>query len=130
MKPKLLIVDDDVAITQQLFWMLCDQFDVTTANDLSSAVRRATIFEPNIAIIDLHLPPTLDSSDTGMRILAYIKSHLPATKVFVVSSAAGVEIQKECYRHGADAFLGKPLDVEQLLSVVRCAGIEQQLGAA
>ena len=127
MKPKLLIVDDDVAITQQLFWMLCEQFDVTTANDLASAIRRATIYEPNVAIIDLHLPPTLNSPDTGLRILEYVKCHLPSTKVFVVSSTAGIEIQKECFRNGADAFLSKPLDVEQLLSTVRSAGIEQQL---
>jgi DNA-binding NarL/FixJ family response regulator len=127
MKPKLLIVDDDVAITQQLFWMLCDQFDVTTANDLASAVRRATIYEPDVAILDLHLPPTLNSPDTGMRVLEYVKSHLPATKVFVVSSAAGIELQQECLSSGADGFLSKPLDVEQLLSAVRSAGIEQQL---
>ena len=38
-KPKVLIVDDDVAITQQLFWTLCDEFEVMTANNLSSAIR-------------------------------------------------------------------------------------------
>ncbi len=126
MKPKLLIVDDDVAITQQLFWMLCEEFDVTTANDLASAIRRATIYEPDVTILDLHLPPTLNSSDTGIRILEYIKNHLPSSKVFVVSSASHIEMQKECFRIGADGFLSKPLEVEQLLSSVRCAGIEQQ----
>lgn len=130
MKPKLLIVDDDVAITQQLFWTLCDEFDVTTANDLASAIRRVTIYEPDVTILDLHLPPTLNSADTGMRVLEYIKCHLPSSKVFVISSAAGIEMQKACFRSGADGFLSKPLDVEQLLSAVRCAGIEQQFAAA
>src|SRR5437764_490246 len=46
-KPKVLIVDDDVAITQQLFWTLCDEFEVMTANNLSSAIRRATIGSPS-----------------------------------------------------------------------------------
>src|SRR5215218_11346170 len=85
-KPKVLIIDDDVAITQQLFWTLCDEFEVMTANGLSSAIRRATIYEPDVAILDLHLPPTLDAPDTGLRILDYVKSHLPASKVFVASS--------------------------------------------
>ena len=40
MKPKVLIVDDDVAITQQLYWTLCDEFEVMTANSLSLAIRR------------------------------------------------------------------------------------------
>ncbi|HEX8853368.1 MAG TPA: response regulator, partial [Pyrinomonadaceae bacterium] len=130
MKPKLLIVDDDLAITRQLFWMLSEEFDVTTANDLSTALRRATIYEPDVAILDLHLPPTLNSPDAGLRILEYVKSHVPSAKVFVVSSAAGIETQKACFRSGADGFLSKPLDVEQLLSTVRGAGLERRLAAA
>ena len=41
----------------------------------------------------------------------------------------GIEMQKQCLESGADGFLSKPLDVEQLLSAVRCAGIEQHLAA-
>ena len=85
MKPKLLIVDDDVAITRQLFWMLCDEFEVLTAHDLQTAIRRATVYEPDVSIIDLHLPPTVNSTDTGVRVLEYVKGRLPASKVFVIS---------------------------------------------
>ena len=130
MKPKLLIVDDDVAITRQLFWMLCDEFEVLTAHDLQSALRRATVYEPHVSIIDLHLPPTMNSTDTGLRVLEYVKGHLPASKVFVISSEAGVETQKDCFRQGADDFLSKPLDVERLLSTVRRTAMEVQLSAA
>ena len=119
MKPKVLIVDDDVAITQQLFWMLCDDYEVMTANDLTSAVRRATIYEPVLSILDLHLPPTLNSADAGLRIIEYIKGHFPKSKVFVISSAATAELQKACIKSGADGFLSKPLDIENLLTTVR-----------
>ena len=130
MKPKVLIIDDDVAVTQQLFWTLCEEFEVMTANNLASAIRRATIYEPEIAILDLHLPPTLDAPDTGLRILEYVKAHLPTSKVFVVSSAASVEQQKDCIRRGADGFLSKPLDVEHLLSTVRRTALARRLEAA
>ena len=130
MKPKVLIIDDDVAVTQQLFWTLCEEFEVMTANNLASAIRRATIYEPEIAILDLHLPPTLDAPDTGLRILEYVKAHLPSSKVFVVSSAATVEQQKDCIRRGADGFLSKPLDVEHLLSTVRRTALARRLEAA
>lgn len=130
MKPKVLIVDDDVAVAQQLFWTLCDEFEVMTANNLASAIRRATIYEPDIAILDLHLPPTLDAPDTGLRVLDYVKAHLPASKVFVVSSAATAEQQKDCIRRGADGFLSKPLDVEHLLSTVRRTALARRLEAA
>ena len=129
MKPKVLIVDDDVAITQQLFWTLCDEFEVMTANSLSSAIRRATIYEPDIAILDLHLPPTLDAPDTSLRILDYVKSHLPASRVFVASSDPSVEVRKDCIRRGADGFFDKPLDVERLLSTVRRMAVAGRLAA-
>ena len=129
MKPKVLIVDDDVAITQQLFWTLCNEFEVMTANSLSSAIRRATIYEPDIAILDLHLPPTLDAPDTSLRILDYVKSHLPASRVFVASSDPSVEVRKDCIRRGADGFFDKPLDVERLLSTVRRMAVAGRLAA-
>ena len=128
-KPKVLIVDDDVAITQQLFWTLCDEFEVMTANSLSSAIRRATIYEPDIAILDLHLPPTLDAPDTSLRILDYVKSHLPGSKVFVASSDPSVEMRKDCISRGADGFFDKPLDVERLLSTVRRMAVAARLAA-
>jgi DNA-binding NtrC family response regulator len=119
MKPKLLIIDDDTAIRQQLFWMLCDEYEVVTASDLGSALRHATNFDPAISILDLHLPPVLDSPEVGLRILDYIKEHCPSSKVYVVSSEEGIETKKACFRQGADGFLSKPLDVEQLLTTVR-----------
>lgn len=119
MKPRVLIIDDDEAITQQLFWTLCDDYDVVSANDLQTAVRRATIYQPDVSILDLRLPPTADSPEVGLRILAYIKAHVPQSRVVVITSASGIETQKACYAGGADEFLKKPFDTEQLLSMMR-----------
>src|SRR3977135_1376806 len=105
MKPIILIVDDDEAITQQLFWTLSDDYDVVTANDLQSAVRRATIYEPLVSILDLHLPPEVESPEVGLRILEYLKTHLPESKVLVMTSASGLETRKACYAVGVDGFL-------------------------
>ena len=119
MKPRILIVDDDAAITQQLFWTLCEEYDVMTANDLATAVRRATIYEPAISILDLHLPPTLDSPEVGLRILGYLKDRLPHSKVLVISSAADEQMRVACFANGADEFLDKPFEIDQLLAVIR-----------
>ena len=119
MKPRILIVDDDDAVTQQLFWTLCDDYEVMTANDMPTAIRRATIYEPAVSIVDLHLPPTVESPAIGLRILEFIKTHVPAGKVLVVSSADGIETQKACYAAGADEFLDKPFDTEALLASLR-----------
>ncbi len=119
MKTKVLIVDDDWAITQQLFWTLCDDYDVTTANDLQSALRRATVYEPEIAILDLHLPPVPDSPEVGLRVLEFIKARFPKAKVLIVSSAATSAMQQACFDGGADEFLDKPFEIEHLLGLMR-----------
>jgi len=119
MKPRILIVDDDEAITQQLFWTLSEDYDVVTANDMQTAVRRAIIYEPAVSILDLYLPPEVDSPKVGLRILEYIKSHFPDSKVLVMSSASGIETRKACYAVGADEFLDKPFETEKLLSMMR-----------
>lgn len=119
MKPRILIVDDDEAITQQLFWTLSDDYDVVTANDMQSAVRRARIYEPAVSILDLHLPPEVDSPEVGLRILEYLKLLLPESKVLVITSANGIETRNACYAIGADEFLDKPFDTEKLLATMR-----------
>lgn len=130
MKPKILIVDDDAAITRQLFWTLCEEFDVLTAHDLQSAIRRATVYEPDVAILDLHLPPTENSPDTGFRILEYVKGHFPSSKVFVISATASADMQRDCIRQGADGFLSKPLDIEALLSALRVSALTEKMSFA
>ncbi len=129
MKPTVLIIDDDAAIRQQLFWLLCDDYEVMTASDLASAIRRATIYEPAVSILDLHLPPTLDSPAVGFKILEYIKARFPASKVFVISSATDTDTQRECFDGGADGFLNKPIDIEQLISTVRRSTLASRLEA-
>jgi DNA-binding response OmpR family regulator len=129
MKPRLLIVDDDAAVTQQLFWTLCDDYEVMIANDLQTAIRRATIYEPAVSILDLHLPPVLDTPEVGLRILEYIKGRFPRSKVLVISSAATGEMEKACLKNGADAVLAKPFDVEQLLATLRRYAPDRRLDA-
>ena len=130
MKPRLLIVDDDAAITQQLFWTLIDEYEVIAASDLQSALRRTMIYAPDVAILDLHLPPLTDSPDVGMQILDYLKAHVPESKVLVISSEANAETQKACFQHGADGFLDKPFETEQLLSMLRRLAPERHFDVA
>jgi CheY-like chemotaxis protein len=118
MKPRILVVDDDEAITQQLYWTLCEEYDVVTANDMPSAIRRATFYKPNIAILDLQLPPETDSPSIGLRVLEFLKGHLPHLSVLVMSSQNGAEIRRRCYAAGADEFFDKPFEIEDLLASI------------
>ena len=118
MKRRILIVDDDSTITQQLYWTLCDEYDVVTANDMQTAVRRATFYKPDISILDLQMPPERDTPATGMRLLEFIKGHLSQSKVLIMSSNSGAEVRNACLKAGADGFFAKPFAIEDMLASI------------
>lgn len=119
MKPRILVVDNDEAITRQLFWTLCDDYEVVTANTLQTAVRRAAIYEPAVTILDLNFSNVVGSSATGLRILDYIKAHVPKSRVLGMTSDGGLDAKKGYLNLGVDELLNKPFDTEQLLRFVR-----------
>jgi CheY-like chemotaxis protein len=51
--------------------------------------------------------------------IEYIKSHMPESKVLVISSANSIDTQKACFAVGADEYLDKPFETERLLAVTR-----------
>ena len=118
MKPRILIFDSDHAITQQLFWTLCEDYDVVTANDLHTALRRAASYEPAVAIVDLS-SEAAGSVDTGLRVLEYVKSHLPKSRVLGMTSEGVPGTKKKYFRLGVDELLEKPFETEQLLDFLR-----------
>ena len=118
MKPRILIVDDDEAITQQLYWTLCEEYDVVTANDMPTAIRRATFYRPDISILDLELPPEKNSPSIGLRLLEFLKGHLPNSSVLIMSSHNSLEVRDQCASAGAEEFFDKPFEIEELLASI------------
>ena len=118
MKPRILIVDDDSSITQQLYWTLCDEYDVITANDMQTAVRRVTFYKPDISILDLHMPPDNNSPATGLKLLEYIKGHVAQSRVLIMSSNSEIETRKACFAAGADGFFAKPFELTDMLASI------------
>jgi DNA-binding NtrC family response regulator len=118
MKPRILVVDDDEAITQQLYWTLAGEYDVVTANDLKTAIRRATFYKPDISILDLQMPPDNDAPTMGLQLLEFIKGHLPHSKVLIMSSNDESDVQQACYEKGADEFFDKPFEIQDMLASI------------
>ncbi|PYS68592.1 MAG: hypothetical protein DMF69_19735 [Acidobacteria bacterium] len=118
MKPRILVVDDDEAITQQLYWTLAEDYDVVTANDMRTAIRRATFYKPDISILDLQMPPADDTPTIGLQLLEFIKGHLPNSRVLIMSSNDKSEVQQACYDAGADEFFDKPFEIQEMLASI------------
>ena len=118
MKPRIMVVDDDEAITQQLYWTLADEYDVITANDVKTAIRRVTLYKPDISILDLQMPPAENAPTSGLQLLEFIKGHLPNSRVLIMSSNDESEVQRACYEAGADWFFDKPFEIQDMLASI------------
>jgi CheY-like chemotaxis protein len=119
LKPRILVFDTDQAITQQLFWTLCEDYDVVTSNDLPTALRRVASYQPVVALVELSADARNDSADTGLRIVDYLKCHLPRSRVLGMTSEVRPESKKKLFGHGVDELLDKPFETEQLLGLLR-----------
>jgi len=73
---------------------------------------------PLIVFLDLDMP-VMGGLDALSAIRVHEQEHdLPAASIVVVSALDDVEIRKDCYASGADAFHPKPIQVEKLRQIL------------
>jgi two-component system alkaline phosphatase synthesis response regulator PhoP len=114
---KILIVEDNPDVSRGYHILLkAKNFDTFFAKDSSQGLWEAHKHRPDLIILDLGLPTPGD----GFRTIKHLKaaSHLEAIPILVVSGL-NPHVVKECaLRCGASAYLLKPADNTQLLTVI------------
>jgi DNA-binding response OmpR family regulator len=114
---KILIVDDDPDIRHGMHVRLkANDYDTFFAADAFSSVVEARKHRPDVIILDLGLPA--GDGFLVMERLAKIP-FLAVIPVIVVSARDGLGNQKRALDAGAKAFLQKPVDDVELLTVIR-----------
>ena len=86
-KPDLLIVDDDPLITDTLNFVLSRDFTVYVADSRSrvKSLLRQLDNAPQLALVDLGLPPTPHRPDEGFRLISELLAYSPGIKIVVLS---------------------------------------------
>ncbi len=126
MKPKLLIVDDDESIRTQMKWALANDYDVTLAEDRTTAVDSFRAFSPMVVLLDLGLPPRPANPDEGLETLAEIIAIDRFAKVVIITGQSEKENALKAIGTGAYDLLCKPVDMDELqLLLKRCFHIAQ-----
>ena len=77
---KLLLVDDDTEIQEQMKWALADKYEIIQAGDRPAAVALAQREHPGLVTLDLGLPPHQDDATEGLLALEEILMADPLTK--------------------------------------------------
>lgn len=114
--PSLIIVDDDPLICEGLAVAFGKHFKVYQAESRAAAVDllRKLPSPPQLALIDLGLPPVPHRPDEGFQLIAELLAHAPKIKIFVLSGQDDRSNARHARALGAIDFIAKPCAPEKI----------------
>jgi DNA-binding response OmpR family regulator len=113
-KARVLVVEDDQDIADVLRRSLrLEGYEVRVTGDGVGALDEAVVFEPDAVVLDLGLP-RLDGVEVTRRLRA--EGDVP---ILILTARDGVEARVEGLDSGADDYLVKPFERQELLARVR-----------
>lgn len=115
---KLLIIDDNAELRQQLKWGLADDYSVLLAGDVNEGVSLFKKHQPPVVVLDLGLPPYEDTSVEGFRGLAALLEISPHVKVIMLTGNSEKENALKSMDMGAYDFFPKPPVLNELKVVI------------
>jgi two-component system, NtrC family, response regulator len=117
----LLIVDDNPDIRQQLKWGLSEDYNVLLAEDVAEGLSVFKKHQPKVVILDLGLPPCVDTSEEGFRCLAEMLELDQNVKIIMLTGNDERENALKATQMGAYDFFAKPPVLEDLSVIIRRA---------
>ncbi len=119
----LLIVDDEQSYRQLLTLVFQgDGHNIKTAGNGREAVEMLRREAVDLMISDVKMPDM-----DGIQLLRAAREFLPDLAVVLMTAFASVETAREAFKLGADDFIQKPFDVEELKLIVKKALEKQAL---
>ena len=114
---RILIVDDEQSMREMLAILLKKEgLDVRSAGSRSEAAETLRRGPVDLVLTDVKLP-----DGDGLEILRHVKSGSPETAVVVMTAYGTSEMAVAARKLGAEAYILKPFDVDELRIVVRDA---------
>jgi DNA-binding NtrC family response regulator len=122
-RPALLLVDDDALIAETLGFALGADFEVLACESRRHAIEllRQLPEAPQLALVDLGLPPRPHAPDEGFQLIADLLAHSPGMRIFVLSGQNDAAHARHARALGAVEFVAKPCDPEVLRATLKRA---------
>ena len=118
---KLLLVDDDDNILNQLRWALESDYQVLTSSMEGEALSLFEKEKPAVVILDLSLDPNNSADLGGMRLLEQILSDEPMTRIIVITGKEDDRTALRAVRLGTFDYYAKPLKLDELKVMIQRA---------
>jgi putative two-component system response regulator len=114
---KLLIVDDEAAIRKLLRQKLSREgYRCEEANNAEQALNTLETSPIALVILDIKMP-----DKSGAELLPEIKSGYPNTAVIMATAISDVNVAIQCLKQGADDYICKPFNLEEISLAVQKA---------
>lgn len=115
--PKVMLIEDDENMFSLLSMFLeFEGFEVSCWNgngDVESILALVRREQPALIFLDVHLRKL-----NGFDLLRQVRGD-PGMKDVRVLMASGVELTRKCQEEGADGFILKPFEPDELVEVIR-----------
>ena len=121
-KQAALIVDDDDVFRERL----CQAFrrrgwEAYEAAGVQAALETARDVAPDLAVVDLRL-----AGESGLDVVAGLRGLDATISIIMLTGYGSIATALESVKRGADHYLSKPADVEQILAAYSAAGASEQ----
>jgi len=112
----VLVVDDEPQVVWVLqFSLEAEGYRTFAANNGVEALREIAEHHPNVMVLDIMMP-TMDGWSVLRETMKLPREQRP--RIVVVSALASVRDRAKATELGADAYVPKPFDVDDLLAVL------------
>jgi CheY-like chemotaxis protein len=109
----ILICEDDENLRQLIRVVLDGRYRFVEAQDGPEALELALRLRPDLIILDLMLPGT-----SGLEVLTQLRERLPVGETRVVVLSAWGHADQDALSAGADRFVPKPFEPDDLRAIV------------
>jgi len=126
MRSKILIIEDENYIREQLKSFLISDYEIFTARDRTEALDIIEHTDLNLVLLDLCIPPDTYSSKMGLDILQRITEMESDTKVIVITGSKDKKDALEAIDMGVYDYISKPFDMQELkILIKRCLHMQK-----
>jgi len=119
---KILVVDDERNIRKVISnYLRKEGFTVETARNYEEAVDKAAAAKFNLVLTDMRLP-----GQSGLDLLQWLKRKMPSLPVLMITAYGSIDNAVEVMKSGASNYLTKPVDMDEMLSIIRHTLLKEQ----
>jgi len=111
---KVLVIDDDFGPRESLRMLLKHEFEVFLADGVAAGLRLLQAEHPDVILLDLRMPGL-----SGIEGLTEIRKLDTDVAVLILTGFGALETAQEAIRRGANDYLRKPFDTQEMLTTVR-----------